>query len=75
LMQIKVKVVGEGKPEDPFRVNLPTYHKIGEIKDGMATVEVPDDELTDGKPDAEKIRKKYKGNPVWDREDLKDVLP
>jgi len=70
-MRIKVKVVGKGTPEDPLRVNLPTYIMVGDVaKDGSVTVEVPDDECTDGRPDKAKIRAKYKGQPLWDREDL-----
>jgi len=71
MAKIKVKVTGKGTPEDPLRVNLPTYHMIGEIAaDGTVEVEIPNDECTDGKPDKEKIRKKYRGQPLWDRDDL-----
>jgi len=75
MARIKVKVVGSGKPEDPFRVNLPTYVLIGDVaEDKTAEVEIPDDECKDGKPDKAKIRAKYKGQPRWDREDvLSDV--
>jgi len=70
-MKIKVKVVGKGTQDDPFRVNLPTCRMIGEIaKDKTVEVLVPDDECTDGKPDKAKIRAKYKGQPLWDREDV-----
>jgi len=71
-MQIKVKVV---EVDGVRKVLLPTYMMIGEVdKDGIVTVQIPDDEVTDCKPDAAKIRAKYKNQPLWDRDDLADIL-
>lgn len=82
MKRIKVKVVGSGTPEDPFRVDLPTYHMIpgteeyaGVDKKVLKSVEVdiPADECDDkGRLSKEKIRAKYKGQPRWDREDVTD---
>lgn len=80
---MKVKVIGAGKREDPFRVNLPTYSMVPgteEYTDAekkilkSVEVEVPADECDDeGRPDKLKIRKKYKGQK-WDRADVLDDL-
>jgi len=68
-MRTRVKVTGKGTPEDPYRVNLPTYIMIGDVaEDKTVEVEVPDDECTDGKLDKHKMRNKYKGQPLWDRD-------
>jgi len=73
-MQLTVKVV---EIDGQRKVMLPTYTMIGDIgKDNTVTVQVPDDECTDGKLDEAKIRAKYKKNPLWDKEGiLKEVEP
>jgi len=78
--KLRVKVVGSGKPGDPFRVDLPTYQMIpgseefaDPKKKVLASVEVqvPADECDEkGRLSKAKIRAKYKGQPAWDREDL-----
>jgi len=80
-MKTRVKVTGKGTQEDPFRVDLPTYAMIPgteEFSDPekkvLASVEVtiPDDECDEkGQPSTEKMRRKYRGQPRWDRPDLK----
>jgi len=74
MARIKVKVVGKGTDDDPFRVALPTYSMIAGTEEYVAgvlksvEVEVPDDEVDEkGKPSEEKIRKKYTGQPLWDK--------
>jgi len=79
-MKKRFKAIGTGTQEDPFRINLPTYTMIpGTEKMGgpekrqliSAEIEFPDDEADEkGYPSLTKIRKKYKGNPKWDREDV-----
>lgn len=78
MARIKVKVVGSGKTEDPFRVDLPAYQMIPGTEEyadpqkkklKSVIVEVPDDEVDDkGRLSAEKIRAKYKGQPRWDHD-------
>jgi ABC-type uncharacterized transport system substrate-binding protein len=80
--KIKAKVIGSGKPDDPFRVNLPTFqmvHGTEEYADEAKTkliavvVEVPDDELDEkGALSKEKIRKKYEKQPKWDHDKVTD---
>jgi len=84
MAKIKVKVVGSGKPGDPFRVDLPAYQMIpgsekfaDPQKKVLASVEVlvPDDECDKkGRLSKAKIRAKYKGQPLWDREDVTENL-
>jgi len=81
MAKLRVKVTGKGTQDDPFRVDLPTYAMVAgseeyadKARKILKSVEVliPDDEVDDrGKPSLEKIRKKYKGQPAWDRPDLK----
>jgi len=82
--KIRMKVVGSGKEDDPFRVNLPTYNMTQgteEYADAekkilkSVEVEIPDDEVdAQGFPDKAKIRSKYKGQPMWDHDGvLSDV--
>ena len=84
LKKIRVKVIGSGTREEPFRVDLPTYQMIpGSEEHGpgpdhiLKSVEVlvPADECdSKGRLSKSKIRAKYKGQERWDREDiLKDV--
>ena len=79
MAKLKVKVIGSGKHEDAFRVNLPTYQMIPgtEKYSGKrllsVDVIVPDDEVNKkGRLDKPKIRAKYKGQPKWDRADVLD---
>ena len=83
-VKVKVKVIGSGKEEDPFRVDLPAYQMIpgseeyaGLDKKVLKSVEVlvPADECTaKGQLSKSKIRAKYKGQKAWDRADvLSDV--
>jgi len=79
--KIRVKVTGKGTPDDPVRVDLPTYAMIAgseeyadKARKILKSVEVliPDDEVDErGRPSLEKIRRKYRGQPAWDRADLK----
>ena len=86
MAKIRVKVVGSGTPEDPFRVDLPTYMMIPgseefDKKDPKrlvsVTVDIPGDECdVHGRPSPKKIRRKYKEQPRWDRPDVaKDLTP
>jgi len=79
MVKVRVKVIGSGKEGDPFRVNLPTYVPIPGTEEyadpkkripKTVLVEMPDDECTEGRPDKAKIRAKYKGQPLWDRDDV-----
>ena len=82
MAKMKVKVVGSGEPDDPFRVNLPAYQMIpgteeytGPEKKRLVTVEVlvPDDELDEkGRLSKAKIRAKYKGQKRWDHDKVTD---
>jgi hypothetical protein len=76
MAQLKVKITGSGKPDDPRRVNLPTYHMIGDIdKDGFVTVEVPNDEVDEkGQLSKAQIRRKYRGQKLWDHDKVTDDL-
>lgn len=84
-VKVKVKVIGSGTLDDPFRVDLPTYQMIpgseefaGVDKKVLKSVEVlvPADECDEkGRPSPDKIQAKYKGQPRWDRKDVaKDVV-
>jgi hypothetical protein len=43
-MILRIKMLGKGTTDDPYRVNLPTYaHRHGNITHGWALVEVPVD--------------------------------
>ena len=80
--KVKVKVIGKGTREDPFRVNLPTYRMIpgSEEYDGIdkkvlksVEVLVPGDECDEkGRLSKARIKAKYKGQAAWDREDVLD---
>jgi len=70
----RAKVVGKGEGGDPFKVDLPTYSMVPgteKIEAGvLKSVEVliPDDEVDEeGRPSEEKIRRKYRGQPRWDK--------
>jgi hypothetical protein len=78
----KVKVIGSGTREDPFRVNLPSYRVLpgSEVYDMVdknklltCDVDVPANEVDEkGALSKEKIRAKYKGHPLWDHEGVTD---
>jgi hypothetical protein len=76
MTKITVKLIGSGTPDDPYRVNLPSYSMFGEPDYAAKTcvVEVPDDELDESKkrPDRQKLREKYRGQSKWDRADVAD---
>ena len=79
--KIKVKLVGKGTEDDPYRVELPTY--IVDVVDGkmqidykrkICTVWVPADEVDEkGKIKEEYIRKKYGGR--WKKWKASDIEP
>lgn len=75
MKKLKIKLSGDGTNSNPYHVNIPTY-QIMEIKDKIATVEVPDDEINSntGKLDKNKIRHKYRGQSKWDRQDVTDDI-
>jgi len=83
MAKIRVNVLPPDTDNVNYHVHLPTYLMIAgteEYSDPEKTklksviVEVPDDECTEGKPDKDKIRAKYRGQPRWDREGvLSDV--
>jgi len=80
-VKAKVKLIGSGALEDPFRIPLPTYYRILEVdyERKEATVEVPDEyfkktivrpdgtveELETDEIQVEKLRLMYRR--VWDR--------
>lgn len=83
--KIRARVIGSGTKKDAFRVDLPTYQMIpgSEEYDSqdpkkLVAVEVlvPADECdSKGRPSKQKIRRKYKGQPRWDRPDVAaDIL-
>jgi len=79
-IKLKVKVIGSGTQEDPFRVDLPTYQMIPGTEEYDAAdkkvlkkveVLVPADECDEsGQLSAKKIRTKYKGQHRWDHKDI-----
>ena len=47
MKKVKIILIGSGKPEDPYRVPLPTYRMIDvDYINKVATVEVPDEYFT-----------------------------
>jgi len=77
MVKVKAKVTGKGTPDDPSRVNLPTYGMVPGTEEyadkakrvlKSVVVEIPDDEVDEkGKLDPEKIRRKYRDHPVWSK--------
>jgi len=75
MAKFRAKVTGKGTPDDPIRVNLPTYAMVPGTEEyadkakktlKSVVVEVPDDEVDEkGRPDPAKIRRKYRDNPKW----------
>ena len=52
MAKIKIKLIGSGTEDDPYRVPLPTYRIISvDYKRKYAIVEVPDDECCEIMPD------------------------
>ena len=74
MMRLKVKMIGSGTMEDPYRVDLPTWQGIefdtdkGKVPPAAkAVVDVPDDEVDEaGKIKRDYIKKKYKGSK-WEK--------
>ena len=74
MTRIRVKMIGSGTDQDPYRVDLPTWSGIEFDTDkgkyppaAKAIVEVPDDEVgSDGKIDKKRIKEKYKGQK-WEK--------
>jgi len=63
MAKVKVRLIGSGKEDDPFRVPLPIYQMV-EVDYSLMTVVVliPDDEVKEGKIDRDRIKEKY---PEW----------
>jgi len=76
MARIRVKVQPPDEDCDKYHVHLPSYMMVAGTEvykdDKLVSVEVivPDDECRDGKPDKDKIRQKYKGQPRWDRDNV-----
>jgi len=78
MKRIRVKMVGSGTKDDPYRVDLPNYIIVKADTDrgirppnAYAVVIVPDDELTPGgRISRAKIKKKYRGF-WWERHEPK----
>jgi len=80
MAKVRVKVMGSGTEQDPWRPDLPTWVMVpgsevysDKAKKVLESVEVlvPDDECDEkGQLSLEKIRAKYRGQPHWDRADL-----
>jgi len=76
MAKIRVKVLPPDEDNNAYHVHLPTCIMVAgteEYRDDKLVsveVEVPDDECKDGKPDKDKIRRKYKGQPRWDNPDI-----
>ena len=74
MKRIKVKMIGSGTDDDPYRVDLPTWQGVDfdtdkgkKPPDAFAIVEVPDDEVDEkGKINRKRIREKYKGSK-WEK--------
>lgn len=83
MARIRVKVHPPDAEDNAYHVHLPSWIWVSgteeytdqeKTKLNSVVVEVPDDECTDGKLDKDKIRRKYKGQPRWDREDVLDDI-
>jgi len=78
MRKIRVKMIGSGTPDDPYRVDLPNYRIIEADTDrgirppkAYAIIEVPNDELTpSGRISRATLKKKYKGSR-WERHEPK----
>jgi len=73
MKMVKVKLIGSGTMDDPFRVNLPTFVLVdADYLRLEATVLVPEDEVDDkGCLNEVAIRRKYKEG--WSRFRAADV--
>jgi len=61
VVRVKVRLIGEGTEENPYRVPLPTYQIIEiDYERGRAVILIPDDEVKEGRVDRERIREKYR---------------
>ena len=57
VVRIKVRLIGSGTPEDPYRVPLPTYTIVEiDYKRKIAVVEVPDELFEEVLPDGTRRR-------------------
>ncbi len=79
-MRFRAKVIGTGTPNDPIRVDLPTYQMVSgsEVPALPAAtqsvlVDIPDldADLGTNRPSKTAIRQRYKGQS-WDRPDVSD---
>jgi len=60
MAKVKVRLIGDGTETSPYRVPLPTYVIIRvNYTAKWADVEVPDDEVKEGRIDRERIKEKY----------------
>ena len=74
MTRLKVRMIGSGTLDDPYRVNLPAYQGLEFDTDkgkkppnAWAIVEVPDDEVDEkGKLNRAAIKRKYKGQK-WEK--------
>lgn len=73
MAQIRVRL---DQVNGEWRVNLPTYTMVPGTEDfilGQCVVEVPDDELREDRQTGDQVvdvallRRKYRGQPKWDR--------
>ncbi len=55
-------------------IDLPNWNPIKEIDQNTWEIEIPDDEFDKNinRPSKEKIRRKYRRQPLWDRPDVTD---
>jgi len=61
MAKVKVRLIGSGKADDPYRVPLPSYViTVIDYVIGWAEVEIPDDEVKEGRIDRERIKEKYR---------------
>jgi len=74
MKRLKVKMIGSGTPDNPYRVDLPTWQGLKFDTDkgiyppkAKAVVLVPDDECTPGgRISRATLRKKYAGS-LWEK--------
>jgi len=78
VMKLRVKLIGRGTPDDPIRVNFPTYIMItGTERPDSVVVELPNEYFEKPRSLKENIRRIYRGQPQWDRDDYepeKEIL-
>jgi len=61
MKKVKVRLIGSGTEDDPYRVPLPTYQMV-EVDYSLmiAVVLIPDDEVKKGRVDRGRIKEKYR---------------